>query len=155
MCPCFCVHAQGIPSLGELKLRYYQLMITYHQHYHSYLEICRCYKAIYESEGVQDDPAQWGSVSDSQQQQQHARHVSHDQCNHSNHYHHHHIHLQQQQAAVQTFWCSATAAATDQAGAGCIVLLLLVLRFQNIGYILWLMLSSGPLLCHNSLHAVS
>jgi hypothetical protein len=53
---------QGIPSLGELKLRYYQLMITYHQHYHSYLEICRCYKAIYESEGVQDDPAQWGPV---------------------------------------------------------------------------------------------
>jgi hypothetical protein len=54
---------QGIPSLGELKLRYYQLMITYHQHYHSYLEICRCYKAIYESDGVQDDPAQWGPVS--------------------------------------------------------------------------------------------
>ncbi|WIA10564.1 hypothetical protein OEZ85_010751 [Tetradesmus obliquus] len=52
----------GIPSLGELKLRYYQLMITYHQHYHSYLEICRCYKAIYESEGVQDDPAVWGPV---------------------------------------------------------------------------------------------
>jgi 26S proteasome regulatory subunit N5 len=61
---CFCCDAlQGIPSLGELKLRYYQLMITYHQHYHSYLEICRCYKAIYESEGVQDDPAVWGPVS--------------------------------------------------------------------------------------------
>ena len=38
-------------------------MITYHQHYHNYLEICRCYKAIYESEGVQDDPAVWGPVS--------------------------------------------------------------------------------------------
>lgn len=65
MCCSRLCHLQGIPSLGELKLRYYQLMITYHQHYHSYLEICRCYKAIYESEGVQDDPAVWGPVSDS------------------------------------------------------------------------------------------
>jgi hypothetical protein len=58
-----CAVLQGIPNLGELKLRYYQLMITYHQHYHSYLEICRCYKAIYEGDGVQDDPAVWGPVS--------------------------------------------------------------------------------------------
>lgn len=54
---------QGIPSLSELKLRYYELMIVYHQHYHNYLEICRCYKAIYESDGVQADPAQWQPVS--------------------------------------------------------------------------------------------
>lgn len=54
---------QGIPSLGELKLRYYELMITYHQHYHNYLEICRCYKAIFESEGVDADPAVWKPVS--------------------------------------------------------------------------------------------
>lgn len=56
---------QGIPSLVELKLRYYELMIQYHQHYHSYLEICRCYKAIFESEGVQADPAAWVPVGDS------------------------------------------------------------------------------------------
>lgn len=54
---------QGIPSIAELKLRYYELMITYYQHYHNYLEICRCYKAIYESEGAQDDPAVWTPVS--------------------------------------------------------------------------------------------
>ena len=53
---------QGIPSLPELKLRYYELMIVYHQHYHNYLEICRCYKAIYESDGVQADAAQWQPV---------------------------------------------------------------------------------------------
>lgn len=52
----------GIPTLPELKLRYYELMITYHQHYHNYLEICRCYKAIYESDGVQADPALWQPV---------------------------------------------------------------------------------------------
>jgi hypothetical protein len=54
--------AQGIPCLPELKLRYYELMIVYHQHYHNYLEICRCYKAIYESDGVQADAAQWQPV---------------------------------------------------------------------------------------------
>eukprot|EP00878_Enallax_costatus_P045491 GHUV01054858.1.p1 GENE.GHUV01054858.1~~GHUV01054858.1.p1 ORF type:complete len:108 (-),score=18.05 GHUV01054858.1:17-340(-) len=53
---------QGIPTLPELKLRYYELMITYYQHYHNYLEICRCYKAIYESEGVQADAAVWVPV---------------------------------------------------------------------------------------------
>eukprot|EP00878_Enallax_costatus_P020026 GHUV01021155.1.p1 GENE.GHUV01021155.1~~GHUV01021155.1.p1 ORF type:complete len:443 (+),score=148.88 GHUV01021155.1:324-1652(+) len=53
---------EGIPTLPELKLRYYELMITYYQHYHNYLEICRCYKAIYESEGVQADAAVWVPV---------------------------------------------------------------------------------------------
>ncbi|KAF8068421.1 RPN5A [Scenedesmus sp. PABB004] len=52
----------GVPSLAALKLRYYSLMVQYHQHYHAYLEVCRCYKAIYESDGVQDDPAQWQPV---------------------------------------------------------------------------------------------
>lgn len=37
-------------------------MITYYQHYHNYLEICRCYKAIYESDGVQAGPALWQPV---------------------------------------------------------------------------------------------
>lgn len=60
--PCGLSYLQGIPTLPELKLRYYELMITYHQHYHNYLEICRCYKAIYESDGVQADPALWQPV---------------------------------------------------------------------------------------------
>jgi len=50
-----CMLLQGIPTLGELKLRYYELMIQYYQHYHNYLEICRCYKAIYESDSMQDN----------------------------------------------------------------------------------------------------
>jgi hypothetical protein len=37
-------------------------MIVYHQHYHAYLEICRCFKAVYESEGVQEDPDKWMPV---------------------------------------------------------------------------------------------
>jgi 26S proteasome regulatory subunit N5 len=37
---------QGTPSLRELKIHYYQLLIQYHSHSDSYLEVCRCYKAI-------------------------------------------------------------------------------------------------------------
>ena len=39
---------QDTPSLQELKLMYYGLMIRYHAHANSYTDICRCYKAIYE-----------------------------------------------------------------------------------------------------------
>ncbi|KAL2551486.1 26S proteasome non-ATPase regulatory subunit 12-like protein A [Forsythia ovata] len=48
-----------IPSLLELKRIYYQLMIRYHSHSNDYLEICRCYKAMYEIPSVKEDPAQW------------------------------------------------------------------------------------------------
>lgn len=48
-----------IPSLSELKRIYYQLMIRYHSHDDAYLEICRCYKSIYEIPSVEDDPEQW------------------------------------------------------------------------------------------------
>ncbi|KAL2521388.1 26S proteasome non-ATPase regulatory subunit 12-like protein A [Forsythia ovata] len=48
-----------IPSLLELKKIYYQLMIRYHSHSNDYLEICRCYKAIYEIPSVKEDPLQW------------------------------------------------------------------------------------------------
>ncbi|KAK9134430.1 hypothetical protein Syun_013760 [Stephania yunnanensis] len=48
-----------IPSLLELKRIYYELMIRYHLHNNDYLEICRCYKAIYEIPSVKEDPAQW------------------------------------------------------------------------------------------------
>ncbi|KAK4485993.1 hypothetical protein RD792_008648, partial [Penstemon davidsonii] len=48
-----------IPSLLELKRIYYQLMIRYHSHSNDYLEICRCYKSIYEIPSVKEDPAQW------------------------------------------------------------------------------------------------
>ncbi|KAK6150549.1 hypothetical protein DH2020_015481 [Rehmannia glutinosa] len=51
--------AADIPSLLELKQIYYQLMIRYYTHSNDYLEICRCYKSIYEIPSVKEDPAQW------------------------------------------------------------------------------------------------
>ncbi|MCL7052028.1 hypothetical protein MKW94_021982 [Papaver nudicaule] len=47
-----------IPSLLELKRSYYELMIRYHSHNNEYLEICRCYKSIYDIPSVKEDPAQ-------------------------------------------------------------------------------------------------
>ncbi|KAI4317166.1 hypothetical protein L6164_025061 [Bauhinia variegata] len=51
--------AADIPSLLELKRIYYELMIRYHSHHKDYLEICRCYKAIYEIPTVKENPSQW------------------------------------------------------------------------------------------------
>ncbi|KAI3771953.1 hypothetical protein L6452_03125 [Arctium lappa] len=48
-----------IPSLLELKRIYYELMIRYYSHSNDYLEICRCYKSIYEIPAVKENPAQW------------------------------------------------------------------------------------------------
>ncbi|KAG8487206.1 hypothetical protein CXB51_020786 [Gossypium anomalum] len=48
-----------IPSLLELKRVYYELMIRYYFHNNDYLEICRCYKAIYEIPSIREDPSQW------------------------------------------------------------------------------------------------
>eukprot|EP01023_Acetabularia_acetabulum_P042172 TRINITY_DN4147_c0_g1_i1.p2 TRINITY_DN4147_c0_g1~~TRINITY_DN4147_c0_g1_i1.p2 ORF type:complete len:491 (+),score=105.34 TRINITY_DN4147_c0_g1_i1:57-1529(+) len=50
---------QGIPSLGVLKIQYYNLMIQFHrEHENQYLDICRCYRALYESENIKNDPVQ-------------------------------------------------------------------------------------------------
>ncbi|TYI85883.1 hypothetical protein E1A91_D04G027300v1 [Gossypium mustelinum] len=48
-----------IPSLLELKRIYYELMIRYYFHNNDYLEICRCYKAIYEIPSIRENPSQW------------------------------------------------------------------------------------------------
>ncbi|KAK3030869.1 hypothetical protein RJ639_037326 [Escallonia herrerae] len=48
-----------IPSLLELKRIYYELMIRYYSHNNDYLEICRCYKSIYEIPSVKENPALW------------------------------------------------------------------------------------------------
>ncbi|XP_060970104.1 26S proteasome non-ATPase regulatory subunit 12 homolog A isoform X2 [Cannabis sativa] len=48
-----------IPSLLELKRIYYELMIRYYSHNNDYLEICRCYKAIYEIPAVKENPSDW------------------------------------------------------------------------------------------------
>ncbi|KAG4203289.1 hypothetical protein ERO13_A05G392400v2 [Gossypium hirsutum] len=48
-----------IPSLLELKRIYYELMIRYYFHNNDYLEICCCYKAIYEIPSIRENPSQW------------------------------------------------------------------------------------------------
>ncbi|CAM8915805.1 unnamed protein product [Rhodiola kirilowii] len=48
-----------IPSLPELKKIYYELMIRYYSHSDEYLEICRCYKSIYDIPSIKEDPAKW------------------------------------------------------------------------------------------------
>ena len=40
---------QDTPSLQDLKLMYYNLLIRYHEHQNSYIDICRCYRSIYEA----------------------------------------------------------------------------------------------------------
>lgn len=42
------VPTQDTPSLEDLKLMYYKLLIRYHEHHNSYIDICRCYRSIYE-----------------------------------------------------------------------------------------------------------
>ncbi|EXB64475.1 26S proteasome non-ATPase regulatory subunit 12 [Morus notabilis] len=51
-----------IPSLLELKRIYYELMIRYYSHNNDYLEICRCYKAIYSIPSVKENPSHWTPV---------------------------------------------------------------------------------------------
>lgn len=77
--------APEIPTLPELKLKFYELMIRYfftaflalcscyrklhfhafryHKNSRDYLEIARSYQAIYESSSVKDDPKKWIPVS--------------------------------------------------------------------------------------------
>lgn len=53
---------EGTPSLEELKLEYYGHMVRYHLHAGEYLEVARCYKAIYDTPSVQEDPTRWPDV---------------------------------------------------------------------------------------------
>ena len=51
--------AKGTPSLEELKIQYYSLMIQYHLHEKNYVEVCRSYRAILDTPGIAADPAAW------------------------------------------------------------------------------------------------
>ena len=42
-------------------------MIRYHAHSNSYLEVCRCYRAIYEVDTVAADQEKWAPVSGTHQ----------------------------------------------------------------------------------------
>ncbi|EFJ46461.1 hypothetical protein VOLCADRAFT_105455 [Volvox carteri f. nagariensis] len=51
---------QGTPPLSELKLRYYELLIRYYSHLNNYLEMTRCYRAIYEVHvAAAEEVAKW------------------------------------------------------------------------------------------------
>lgn len=52
--------APGTPSIEELKLEYYALMVRYHAHQRDYLEMCRSYLAVLDTPSVEADPAKWG-----------------------------------------------------------------------------------------------
>ena len=54
---------QGVPTLPELKLRYYELLVRYYSHSHNYLEMTRCYRAMYETESIAADMDKWAPVS--------------------------------------------------------------------------------------------
>lgn len=56
------VNLQGVPPLEDLKMAYYHTLIRYHLHFNNYLEICRSYKAMYESEEVSSNPDKWKPV---------------------------------------------------------------------------------------------
>ena len=49
----------GTPTLSELKLIYFRLMVRYHLHANDYLEVCRAHQAIYEAPEVAADAARW------------------------------------------------------------------------------------------------
>ena len=55
--------SQGVPTLPELKLRYYELLVRYYSHSHNYLEMTRCYRAMYETESIAADMDKWAPVS--------------------------------------------------------------------------------------------
>ena len=50
---------QGTPTLAQLKLIYYGLMVRYHLHSNDYLEVCRCHAAVLGSPSVAADASQW------------------------------------------------------------------------------------------------
>ena len=54
--------AKGTPPLEELKLMYYKLMIAYHLHDRNYIEICRSYRAILDTQSIEQDSAKWEPV---------------------------------------------------------------------------------------------
>ncbi|KIZ02997.1 26S proteasome non-ATPase regulatory subunit 12 [Monoraphidium neglectum] len=53
---------EGVATLPELKVRYYELMIQYHIHSNNYLEVCRAYRSLYESEGIKEHEDKWVPV---------------------------------------------------------------------------------------------
>ena len=53
---------QGTPTLEQLKLKYFELLITFHAHQNDYLEICRCFRAMYETPSISADEEKRAAV---------------------------------------------------------------------------------------------
>lgn len=51
--------AKGTPTLEELKIRYYSLMIKYYLHEKDYLEVCRSYRAILDTPQIASNTSEW------------------------------------------------------------------------------------------------
>ena len=51
--------AKGTPTLEELKIQYYSLMIQYYLHEENYLEVCRSYRAILDTPSIESTPPAW------------------------------------------------------------------------------------------------
>jgi 26S proteasome regulatory subunit N5 len=47
------------PLVQDLKLKYYDLMVTLHMHNDAYFAVCQAYEAVYNTESVLADPVQW------------------------------------------------------------------------------------------------
>lgn len=54
--------APGTPSLEQLKLSYYSLMIRYYAHEKEYLEMCRAYRAILDTPCVKENRDEYDAV---------------------------------------------------------------------------------------------
>lgn len=54
--------APDVPEMPVLKRKFYELMIRYYGHTKDYLEISRCYQAIYDTPAVKEDPSLWMPV---------------------------------------------------------------------------------------------
>ena len=54
--------APGTPSLEQLKLLYYSLMIRFYLHEKNYLELCRSYRAILDTPSIKEDTKEYDSV---------------------------------------------------------------------------------------------
>jgi 26S proteasome regulatory subunit N5 len=52
-------------SHQDLKVRYYKLMIRYYTHEQNYLEICRCWHAIYDTPSIQENNTAWAEALES------------------------------------------------------------------------------------------
>lgn len=46
-------------QFADLKIRYYTLMVEYYAHSHQYLDIYKCYQAIYSTPKIQKEAEQW------------------------------------------------------------------------------------------------